>query len=304
MRPLTCFWLALFNLFFCVTGQANILVTDSLGEHVLAQTPTRIVALNWDLAEQLLELGVTPIGVANIKDYHTWVVQPVIPDSVHDVGTRAEPNLEIIASLKPDLILIASPQKDLLARLQRIAPVLYYETYNADQDSAAAAMGNFKKIAHVVGRSERAEQKLNGMQVRLRELQKQLHDAYSGHLPSVVVMRFASQSSIYLYTEKSTTAYAIKQLGLTAELVQPAREWGIVQKRLSELQHVDKGYVIYFDALDQQQKLHKSMLWKAMPFVRQGRVNRAPPVWNYGGAMSIKYIAESITQSLLAIKPE
>ncbi|MFT6985711.1 MAG: ABC-type Fe3+-hydroxamate transport system substrate-binding protein [Psychromonas sp.] len=297
-------WLMLCSLLFSATSQANIRVKDSLGEHVLAQTPTRIVALNWDLAEQLLELGVTPLAVANIKDYQTWVVKPAIPDAVQDVGTRTEPNLEKLASLKPDLILIASPQKDLMVRLQTIAPVLYYETYNADQDSAAAAIENFKNIAGVVGKSTRAEQKLNDMKERFRELKQQLNDAYNGHLPSVVAIRFASQTTIYLYTNQSTTAYAIKQLGLTVERPQAAKKWGIVQKRLTELQYVSKGYVIYFDAIDQQNKLDKSMLWKALPFVRNGHVNQAQPVWNYGGAMSIQYIAESITQSLLEIKPQ
>ena len=40
-----------------------------------------------------------------------------------------------------------------------------------------------------------------------------------------------------------------------------------------------------------------------MPFVRAGRSNRIKPTWTYGGAMSIKYMAQALTESLLAIAP-
>lgn len=288
----------------CYPTLASITVTDSLGEHQLEQTPKRIVALNWDLAEQLIELDVTPVGVPNIKDYTTWVVKPAIPESVEDLGTRAEPNMEKLAALKPDLILAASPQKDLIPRLETIAPVLYYQTYNAEQNSAEAAITNFKNIAQVVGKEELAEQKLQNMAQRFAELKAQLATAFDHKMPSVAAMRFANETTVYLYASNSTTDYVIQQLGLTTALPQPAKEWGIVQKRLTDLQHVKDGYVIYFGPFTdkQQQQLDKSMLWKAMPFVRNGHVNKADPVWNYGGAMSMQYIAESITKSLVELK--
>ena len=295
----------IFVTLFTLTSQAAITATDSLRQHQLPETPKRIVALNWDLAEQLIELDVVPVGVPNIKDYTTWVVKPAIPKSVEDLGTRAEPNMEKLAALKPDLILAASPQKDLIPRLQTIAPVLYYQTYNAEQNSAQAAINNFKNIAHVVGKTELAEQKLNQMQQRFTELKVQLESVFKGNMPSVAAMRFANQTTVYLYAENSTTDYVLHQLGLTTALPQPAKEWGIVQKRMTDLQHVTEGYVIYFGPFTKQQseQLNKSMLWKAMPFVRNGHVNEADAVWNYGGAISMEYIAESITKSLLELKP-
>ena len=287
-----------------LSSYASITVTDSLGQHQLSETPKRIVALNWDLAEQLIELDVTPVGVPNIKDYTTWVVKPAIPESVQDVGTRAEPNMEKLAALKPDVILVAEPQKDLIPRLKTIAPVLYYQTYNADQDSAKAAIENFNNIAHLVGKTDLAEQKLQAMHNRFSELKQQINVAFAGQMPSIAAMRFANQTSIYLYAKNSTTDYVIKQLGLTTALPQPAKEWGIVQKRLTDLQHLKDGYVIYFGPVTdtQEAQLNKSMLWKAMPFVRNGHVNKADPVWNYGGAMSMQYIAESLTKSLLELQ--
>ncbi|WP_455570410.1 ABC transporter substrate-binding protein [Vibrio rumoiensis] len=296
---------SILTLFVASPSFASMTVIDSLGEHQLNDHPKRIVALNWDLAEQLLELGVTPVGVPNIKDYTTWVVRPEIPTSVEDLGTRAEPNLQKLAELKPDLILAASPQKDLIPRLQTIAPVLYYESYEGQADSAQEVISHFKSIAKIVDKSDVAEQKLNAMAARFSELNKQLTTAFGDTLPEVLAMRFANQTAVYVYTENSTTNYVLKQLGLTPAMPLPAQHWGISQKRITDLQHIKNGYVIYFGPFSDAQKaqLNKSMLWKAMPFVRNGHVNEAESVWNYGGAMSMQYIAESITKSLLEIKP-
>jgi iron complex transport system substrate-binding protein len=58
-----------------------------------------------------------------------------IPAEAADVGTRAEPNLEMIEELKPDLILVSSMQLDLVPRLEKIAPTLYFDAFNSKQDN-------------------------------------------------------------------------------------------------------------------------------------------------------------------------
>lgn len=142
------------------SGQAlaEFKVQDSEGTKTLPSEPARIAALNWDIAEQVIELGVTPIAVPDITGYNEWVVQPPIPEGAQDVGTRTEPNFSVLKQLKPDVILIASPQKDLESRLSEIAPVLYYQTYSETHNNAHAAIDNFKKISHVLGKEEVADQ--------------------------------------------------------------------------------------------------------------------------------------------------
>lgn len=80
-----------------------------LGEVRLTDTPKRIVALDFNYTEDLLALGITPVGVADIDSptgFNTLVnIQPALGPEVVDVGGRQGPNLEIIAELQPDLIL-------------------------------------------------------------------------------------------------------------------------------------------------------------------------------------------------------
>jgi iron complex transport system substrate-binding protein len=65
--------------FSMVGVQADWQVEDSRGVHTLADKPVRVAALNWDIAEQVIELDVVPVAMPDIKGYQEWVVQPEIP---------------------------------------------------------------------------------------------------------------------------------------------------------------------------------------------------------------------------------
>lgn len=283
---------------------AQHLVVDSEGEKTLSSVPKRVAALNWDLTEQVLELGVIPIAVPDIKGYQEWVVQPAIPDSVVDIGTRVEPNFALLRELKPDVILIASPQKDLEDRLVKIAPVLYYQTYSEDHDNAKAAIDNFQRIAQALGKKETAEQKLNVMQQRLKALNKQLANAYPEGKPDVTSFRFASTTSVYVYGDNSIPQYALQQLGFVNAMPQPSTQWGVTQKRITDLKKVGKGVALYFEPFDQQARLNRLAIWQNMPFVKQGHVTSVKASWSYGGAMSILYNAEALASALLELSEQ
>ncbi|NRA55950.1 MAG: iron-siderophore ABC transporter substrate-binding protein [Gammaproteobacteria bacterium] len=283
--------------------QAQVTVTDSLGQHQLPQYAKRVVVLNWDIAEQILELGVTPVGMPDISGYKEWVGRPIVPASVQDIGTRVEPNYEKIAMLKPDVIIIASPQVDLKSQLGKIAPVLFYQTFSASHDNAQAAIANFGYLAEVVNKQTVAKQKLTAMNDNIAQLKQQLLQAYQGSLPKVMTMRFASTTSVYLYGGNSMPQYALKQLGIEPALDLPSTQWGVVQKRMSDLHTLADSTALYFEPFKRKQALARSRLWQSMPFVRAKRVNSIAPSWSYGGAMSIGYIAQAITDSLLALAP-
>lgn len=128
-------------------------VTDSRGIVEFNSPPQRVVVLDWDLLEQLLTLEVTPIGATELESYQQWVVDPVVPSSVKEVGTRAEPNLEQIAALKPDVIIASSAQEDLLPLLEKIAPVVYLSNFARQDDSGLVAIAHFKTLAHLFSKT-------------------------------------------------------------------------------------------------------------------------------------------------------
>lgn len=291
------------NTLFAKESVTAITVMDSRGQQLLPEVPTRVAALNWDVAEQVLALGVTPVAMPDISGYREWVMYPAVPDSVLDIGSRVEPNFQRLAALKPDVILIASPQLDLLPRLEKIAPVLFYQTYSEHHDNARAAIDNFRLIAQLLDRETQAEQRLTQMQHSIATMRQQLAQAYQGKLPTVTTFRFASMTSIYQFGDNSTAQYALSLLGISAAIEQSPTQWGVKQKRLKELRHVGDGIALYFEPFAQQQQLTSSVMWNAFPFVRHNKVNSVKPAWNYGGAVSIEYMAAALTESLLEIAP-
>ncbi|WP_434528573.1 iron-siderophore ABC transporter substrate-binding protein [Vibrio sp. K4] len=282
-------------------AMADYQVEDSEGVKTIKAQPVRVAALNWDIAEQVIELGVTPVAVPDIAGYSDWVVQPAIPEGVTDIGTRTEPNFSALKKLNPDVILIASPQKDLQERLSEIAPVLYYQTYSEQHSNAAAAIENFKKIAQLLGKEEQANNKLAAMDTRIAVLKAELAKAYPGDKPKVTSFRFASTTSVYIYGDNSIPQYALEQLGFENAMDLPASQWGISQKRMTELKKVKNGIALYFEPFPYQDKLNQSPIWKSMPFVRNGQFSSVDASWSYGGAMSILYNAEAMAQSLLKL---
>ncbi|WP_152549453.1 hypothetical protein [Geomicrobium sp. JCM 19038] len=54
------------------TSEDSIVVQDIYGEQVLDEVPERVVALEWLYAENLLALGIDPVGVADIEGFETW----------------------------------------------------------------------------------------------------------------------------------------------------------------------------------------------------------------------------------------
>ncbi len=282
-------------------AMADYQVEDSEGVKTIQAQPVRVAALNWDIAEQVIELGVTPVAVPDIAGYSDWVVQPAIPEGVTDIGTRTEPNFSALKKLNPDVILIASPQKDLQERLSEIAPVLYYQTYSEQHSNAAAAIENFKKIAQLLGKEEQADNKLAAMDTRIAVLKAELAKAYQGDKPKVTSFRFASTTSVYIYGDNSIPQYALEQLGFENAMDLPASQWGISQKRMTELKKVKNGIALYFEPFPYQDKLNQSPIWKSMPFVRNGQFSPVAASWSYGGAMSILYNAEAMAQSLLTL---
>uniref|UniRef100_UPI00358FE3CE iron-siderophore ABC transporter substrate-binding protein n=1 Tax=Vibrio parahaemolyticus TaxID=670 RepID=UPI00358FE3CE len=284
-------------------ANADITVHDAYGAVTFEQVPQRVVVLNWDILEQVLALDIEPIAAPNLPGYRQWVVNPYAPESIEDIGTRAEPNLEKIASLKPDVILAASPQQDLIPLLRQIAPVVYLPNFSQNEAAAQTAIKHFRTLGALFDKQELAEQKLAKLNDSFKQLRDKIRQHYSAPL-DVLVMRFSTPNSVLLSTENSTTDYVVEQLGLTNPIKVSARTWGIKQDRINRLQNLEQSYVLYVQPFPQESKLNSSPLWQAMPFVKKQRVNSVRAVWAYGGAMSLQYMAEAITDSLIELAPK
>lgn len=113
------------------------LLTDASGRDVtLPAAPQRVVTLTELDLDSALAVGVTPVGSVNGRGQLTLPAYLADKSTgIESVGSLAEPSLEKIVALNPDLILVGSPipaVEALMPDLQKIAPV--YVTFVAGDD--------------------------------------------------------------------------------------------------------------------------------------------------------------------------
>lgn len=293
--------LCLFGLLLTLSRTGLALeITDSTGVHHFDKTPQRVIALSWNNVENLVELDITPLAIADIRGYNTWVAQPALPEKVADVGVRHQPSLERIARLKPDLIIIGSTQGAMLQKLKLIAPVLYFDDFHADHDNEESARSTFIKLARLFDREELALQKLEKQKAKLNALRQQVADHFNGEPPSVDVVRLTNLSHVYIHDSNSMVHAALSALGLKESISLPASTWGVGLRPMTQLTEVE-GVLLQIEPFPLEDKLFNLPFWKAMPFANARRQGSVEPAWSYGGISSRYYMAEKLSKALLEL---
>ena len=215
---------------------SGITIRDDLGEHVFQTIPQRPAVLQWDLLENLVGLGVKPAGACDISSWDTWVREPALPAGIEDLGTRAEPNLERIAKLKPDVILIGPTQLDLMPVLATIAPVLLFSNYRADapENEAETALKQFRELAKLFQREAAAEAEIARWFAQIDAYGDAIRKAF-GFAPQIQVIRFSSLTTLFVYTPNSIADWVVRRMGMAQPLTRPASAYGLTQVRIRDL---------------------------------------------------------------------
>lgn len=263
----------------------------------LAQAEPRVVALSWEATEHLLKLDITPVAVADADRYRAQVARPPLPAEVPSAGPQRAPDLERVAALKPDLIVIGEPLEGMRDKLARIAPVTAYGSPSQEHDSYLVARDDYLALAQRFGREDHALRELAAMQVQVDELHRQLVEHFRGRLPKVAVIRFKSASTVRVDGGDSMIDHALQQLHLQPAYPQPREALLPVQALAS----IEEGVVLYIEPFAGQAQLFATREWRAMPFVRADRFAAMPDTWGHGGVFSIQYLAEAITKALLSL---
>ena len=112
-------------------------IVHDFGTTELKKAPKRIVILDNLYGEILDPLDITPVGAttgqADSQEFSTLFKKQYKDEKVVSVGWQGNPDLDKIAELKPDLILMTGEQEDLYDELSEIAPTVGYQI-NTDEN--------------------------------------------------------------------------------------------------------------------------------------------------------------------------
>ncbi|MFO7858177.1 MAG: iron-siderophore ABC transporter substrate-binding protein [Ectothiorhodospiraceae bacterium] len=257
----------------------------------------RIATLDWTLAETLVALDVTPVAVAQVDAYHAWVGEPRLPDAVHDLGLRGQPNLERLATLEPDHILISPRFANLAPRLERIAPVTQMALYTGETAIWPAIRSLTRDVGAIANREAAADQLLTDTEARIRELGERLTPAERER--PVAVIQFVDARHVRVFGAGSLFQGVIERLGLTNAWAGGTNAWGFQVVALERLADLDARLVVvrpFPEGVAAQ--LERPGLWQQLPSVRNGTTVTLPPIWSFGALPSARRFAEVLVAAL------
>jgi iron complex transport system substrate-binding protein len=143
------------------------LIEHELGTTCVPENPERIVTLEYSYADHLARLGVTPVGIAREANIPAYL-EPYVGD-VPGVGTRAEPNLEAIVALQPDLIVADLRRHEAIYdQLSAIAPTLVFNSLRGSYEDQLEA---FERLGEALGLTEEATRALEEHRAAFAEVQ-------------------------------------------------------------------------------------------------------------------------------------
>ncbi|GAA3131064.1 iron complex transport system substrate-binding protein [Kribbella aluminosa] len=260
-------------------------VKDALGSVQLAKKPERIVVLDSGELDDVLALGITPVGMA------TTAGQNGVPSylagraqGIKTVGGISELNLEAIAALKPDLILGSKLRaKDLYDKLSAIAPTVFSIRPGFPWKE------NFLLVADAVGEETKATSVLNDYQTRANDVKKKVPGS-----PTISLVRFRP-GEIRLYGNLSFIGVILKDIWLPRPKLQDVQDLA-VEVSQENIGKADGDRIFYSsygrpDTTDET-KVVNGNLWKSLPAVKAGKAQRVDDeVWFLGlgpiGAMDV-----------------
>ncbi|MBO1032189.1 iron-siderophore ABC transporter substrate-binding protein [Tessaracoccus sp. SD287] len=283
-------------------GAGPITITDSRGKTItLARPASRVVTLEWGPTEDLLTLGVPPVGVADTKGFGSWVSSHELSGDTIDVGLRTEPSLDSIARANPDLILgvTGSVPDTALAQAEKIAPVVLLTGANA-KDPLGQVKQNFLDTAALLGQGESAATIWADFQNHLTGSAAKLTHVTNPYVFSYVNVQ-GSNVDVRMHSDRSVPGAIAKQLGLTNAYTEPGDDaWGIGSLDLEGLTTLDPSLTFLNWAngsTDTTTQLANNAVWNNLQFVKDGKVKAAANgIWVYGGPASLtQWVDELVT---------
>jgi len=267
-----------------------VTVKDAKGEFTLDKTPSRVVALEYSFVDALAQVGVSPVGVAD--DNKIDRILPQVREKIaawQSVGTRSQPSLEVIASLKPDLI-IADPSRHtaVFEELKKIAPTVMFDSrHESYQENLETA----QKIGDLVGKSAEMKAKINEHNDYIANIAKNL--GVQGKKASFGTSR---EDKFNIQNDNGYVGSFLTTLGFAPTKLNS--DQAFVEINLEQLVMEKPEYLFIAHYRDESiaRKWEAEPLWKAIPAVKANHVyNVDADMWARGrGLEASKIMAKQI----------
>jgi len=290
-------------------------VTHDGGDTTLESQPQRIVALEWNLVEDLLVLGIQPVAIADVEGFKTWVTIDVpLADDVQDVGTRQEPSLEALEAAEPDLILgVEYRDITIYDSLTAVAPTILVPAY--PQDAGITPLqyvrDRLRNEGWFLDHAAAAEQAIAAMDSTIAEKASAIEAAGLTGAPYVVTQAFSgdNQPAMRIFSDKSLLGDSISATGLENAWTAEGDEWGFTTNTVESFVELPDDVHVFYIINDSddvfENYLKDDPIWQSLPFMREGRFYPlGGDTWAFGSTQSVERIVTKSTGQITGTADE
>ena len=174
----------------------SVTIEHKQGSTEIKAEPEKIVVLDYSALDYVdtLGFGDKVVGVPTAK------AAPHVADDFKDVkqvGSLKEPDMEAIAGLDPDLILLGSRNAETYPEMTKIAPTvdLSFDYENPVEDTKKNAL----TVGKIFGIEDKAQKEVDALDAKFDEVKKKVTDANANAL---IVMTNGGELSAYGETSR------------------------------------------------------------------------------------------------------
>lgn len=143
-------------------------ISHSIGATDIEGAPSRIIALEFSFVQALDVIGLAPVGIAD--DNRANRIEKLLGKRITygSVGTRLEPNLELVSELSPDLIIADKIRHSAIySQLSSLAPTIVLNSWEGDYQTIRRSVIT---IADALGNKTKGEKAVAEHDARLAAL--------------------------------------------------------------------------------------------------------------------------------------
>ncbi|ARA98002.1 MULTISPECIES: ABC transporter substrate-binding protein [Geobacillus] len=265
---------------------------------VPVKTDKIVITGSMETMEDALVLGVKPLGGITVGGKFPEMFKDITGSTV-SIGEKAQPNIEEILKLKPDVIFSTTKfPPDVAQKLEKIATTIPISHISTDWEA------NLRVLAEVTGTQDKAEEVLNQYKKDLEEANAKLGDKLKDK--KVVAVRIRSGNIMIYPPNVFFNPSLYTDLGFTVpQEIQNAKAQEVIS--LEKFSEMNPDYIFVQFSEDENknnpkalEELQNNPIWKSINAVKNDKVfvNVVDPLAQGGTAWSKINFLKAVVEKL------
>lgn len=272
-------------------------VSSVKGDVEIPADPKRIVDISGS-SEELIILGKTPVGTANIDSYDTTKVPSYIEDKLGNAKVVGHSmmdtmDIEAILSTNPDLIIMSERQEKIYDQLKEIAPVVMIKDYANDWRQ------KLTDVSKIFDEEDVAKKWLSSYDEKAKKLGEEIK-AKNGNQTYLPLLSTSGQFMVFSNAGIGSIIY--DDMGLAKPANMPKQDSITLPTVTMEgLTKIDADHIAVIATEADKKDLAKSKVWNNARAVKDGNVTilDASPYFTQGyNPIGREMLLESIKNEL------